>query len=129
MASPREDNIMLWNAVIIGYALHRVPSVVFAVVPITVSSIMRICIHCQVCLCCSFDSVHSPPDTPFADGTFKLLLEFSEEYPNKAPKVKFLSKMFHPNGELAFRLGFMTWRCSITFRLLVLQCMPTDPFA
>uniref|UniRef100_A0AC34RAJ8 UBC core domain-containing protein n=1 Tax=Panagrolaimus sp. JU765 TaxID=591449 RepID=A0AC34RAJ8_9BILA len=38
-----------------------------------------------------------PPDTPFEDGTFKLKLEFSEEYPNKPPVVKFLSKMFHPN--------------------------------
>eukprot|EP00042_Codosiga_hollandica_P037958 m.304470 g.304470 ORF g.304470 m.304470 type:complete len:162 (-) comp55270_c1_seq1:4054-4539(-) len=38
-----------------------------------------------------------PEGTPFADGTFKLTLEFSEEYPNKAPKVRFVSKMFHPN--------------------------------
>lgn len=30
-------------------------------------------------------------------GTFKLLLEFSEEYPSKAPQVKFVSKIFHPN--------------------------------
>ena len=33
----------------------------------------------------------------FQDRTFKLTLEFSEEYPNKPPVVKFLSKMFHPN--------------------------------
>ena len=38
-----------------------------------------------------------PEETPFAEGTFKLTLEFSEEYPNKLPVVKFLSKMFHPN--------------------------------
>ena len=38
-----------------------------------------------------------PDDTPWEDGTFKLTLEFNEEYPNKAPKVKFVSKMFHPN--------------------------------
>lgn len=30
-------------------------------------------------------------------GTFKLTLQFTEEYPNKAPTVRFLSKMFHPN--------------------------------
>ncbi|XP_059126509.1 ubiquitin-conjugating enzyme E2 B isoform X6 [Peromyscus eremicus] len=35
--------------------------------------------------------------TPFEDGTFKLVIEFSEEYPNKPPTVRFLSKMFHPN--------------------------------
>ncbi|KHJ40511.1 ubiquitin--protein ligase [Trichuris suis] len=39
-----------------------------------------------------------PQDTPFEDGTFKVVLEFSEEYPNKPPNVRFLSKMFHPNG-------------------------------
>jgi ubiquitin-protein ligase len=59
------------------------------------------CDHIRVRL----DVVHAraytlfrPPDTPFEDGTFKLTLEFSEEYPNKPPTVKFVSKMFHPNG-------------------------------
>ncbi|CAB4062378.1 UBE2A [Lepeophtheirus salmonis] len=41
--------------------------------------------------------IFGPHDTPFEDGTFKLTMEFSEEYPNKPPLVKFLSKMFHPN--------------------------------
>ena len=40
-----------------------------------------------------------PHDTPFEDGTFKLTIEFTEEYPNKPPTVRFVSKMFHPNGE------------------------------
>ena len=31
-------------------------------------------------------------------GTFKLKLEFTEEYPNKAPVVKFVTKIFHPNS-------------------------------
>ena len=34
-------------------------------------------------------------------GTFKLTLQFTEEYPNKAPTVRFLSKMFHPNSTLS----------------------------
>lgn len=33
-------------------------------------------------------------------GVFKLALMFDEEYPTKPPKVKFVSKMFHPNGTL-----------------------------
>merc|ERR1712223_1459128 len=41
--------------------------------------------------------IYGPADTPFEDGTFKLQIEFSEEYPNKPPRVKFISKMFHPN--------------------------------
>ena len=39
----------------------------------------------------------------FPAGTFRLTLEFSEDYPNKAPVVKFKSTMFHPNSEFAAR--------------------------
>ena len=42
--------------------------------------------------------IFGPEDTPFEDGTFRLQLEFDESYPTKPPKVKFLAKMFHPNG-------------------------------
>ena len=38
-----------------------------------------------------------PEDTPWEGGTFKPTLQFTEEYPNKAPTVKFATKMFHPN--------------------------------
>jgi len=41
--------------------------------------------------------IFGPEDTPWEGGTFKLSLHFTEDYPNKAPQVKFLSKMFHPN--------------------------------
>lgn len=44
-------------------------------------------------------SIFRPHDTPFEDGTFKLTIEFTEEYPNKPPTVRFVSKMFHPNGK------------------------------
>lgn len=45
----------------------------------------------------SLSSHSRPHDTPFEDGTFKLTIEFTEEYPNKPPTVRFVSKMFHPN--------------------------------
>lgn len=41
--------------------------------------------------------IFGPEDTPWEGGTFKLTIAFSEEYPNKAPVVKFVTKMFHPN--------------------------------
>nr|XP_054497703.1 ubiquitin-conjugating enzyme E2 A isoform X2 [Agelaius phoeniceus]XP_054497704.1 ubiquitin-conjugating enzyme E2 A isoform X2 [Agelaius phoeniceus] len=42
--------------------------------------------------------IFGPEGTPFEDGTFKLTIEFTEEYPNKPPTVRFVSKMFHPNA-------------------------------
>lgn len=41
--------------------------------------------------------IFGPDDSPWEGGTFKLVVEFSEEYPNKAPKVRFITKMYHPN--------------------------------
>ncbi|EGR28418.1 ubiquitin-conjugating enzyme, putative, partial [Ichthyophthirius multifiliis] len=55
-ATPIEDNIMNWDAVIFG-----------------------------------------PEDTPWEGATFRLTLEFTEDYPNKPPVVKFRTKIFHPN--------------------------------
>jgi len=39
----------------------------------------------------------SPDDSPWEGGTFNLRMKFSEEYPNKAPEVVFVSRLFHPN--------------------------------
>ncbi|CAH8509509.1 unnamed protein product [Schistosoma turkestanicum] len=41
--------------------------------------------------------IFGPDDTAFEDGTFRLRLDFTEDYPNKPPRVVFTSKMFHPN--------------------------------
>ena len=41
--------------------------------------------------------IFGPDNTPWEGATFKLLLEFTEDYPFKPPVVRFLSKLFHPN--------------------------------
>ena len=41
--------------------------------------------------------IFGPDDTVWEGATLNLKLEFSEEYPNKPPKVRFVTKMFHPN--------------------------------
>lgn len=42
-------------------------------------------------------------------GTFKLTVEFTEEYPNKPPTVRFVSKMFHPNGRYPGTQHIIIW--------------------
>jgi ubiquitin-conjugating enzyme E2 A len=41
--------------------------------------------------------IFGPGETEWEGGAFRLIMEFSDDYPNKPPKVKFLTKMFHPN--------------------------------
>jgi ubiquitin-conjugating enzyme E2 A len=54
-----------------------------------------------------------PGDTPFEDGTFRLVMHFEETYPNKPPGVKFVCRMFHPNvyatGELCLDILQNRW--------------------
>lgn len=91
-ASPLPDNVMIWNAVIIG-----------------------------------------PAETPFEDGTFKLLIKFDEQYPNKPPTVKFLSEMFHPNvytnGELCLDILQNRWSPTydVASILTSVQSLLNDP--
>ena len=57
--------------------------------------------------------IMGPADTPFEDGTFRLVMHFEEQYPNKPPGVKFISQMFHPNvygtGELCLDILQNRW--------------------
>ena len=39
--------------------------------------------------------IFGPHDTPFEDGTFKLTIEFTEEYPNKPPTVRWVNVELH----------------------------------
>ncbi|KAL0481000.1 ubiquitin conjugating enzyme E2 RAD6A [Acrasis kona] len=91
-ASPLNDNIMQWNAVIFG-----------------------------------------PDETPWEGGTFKLTITFTEEYPNKPPKVVFNTKMFHPNiyndGGICLDILQNQWSpiYDVSAILASIQSLLTDP--
>ena len=39
-----------------------------------------------------------PPDTVYEGGFFKAHLTFPKEYPNRPPKMKMISEMWHPKS-------------------------------
>lgn len=77
--------------------------------------------------------IFGPDDTPWEGGTFKLVLEFSEDYPNKAPQVRFVTKMFHPNiyndGQICLDILQNQWSpiYDISAILTSIQSLLCDP--
>ena len=55
----------------------------------------------KLCLLISFNSfiasLVGPDESPWEGGIYSLRLTFPEDYPSKAPKVRFTTDMFHPN--------------------------------
>ena len=45
----------------------------------------------------NINSFSGPEGSPFEGGVFKLELFLPEDYPMSAPKVRFITKIYHPN--------------------------------
>ena len=77
--------------------------------------------------------IFGPDDTPWEGGAFKMALEFTEEYPNKAPNVRFLTKLFHPNiyndGQICLDILQNQWSpiYDISAILTSIQSLLCDP--
>ncbi|CCF72940.1 Ubiquitin-conjugating enzyme [Babesia microti strain RI] len=74
-----------------------------------------------------------PQDSPWDGGIFRLEMIFDEEYPNKPPKIKFITSIFHPNiyldGSICLDILQNEWSpvFNISGILISIQSLLTDP--
>ncbi|XP_078679032.1 ubiquitin-conjugating enzyme E2 N [Branchiostoma floridae x Branchiostoma belcheri] len=84
--------------------------------------------------------VMGPSESPFEGGTFKLELFLPEDYPMAPPKVRFMTKIYHPNidklGRICLDILKDKWSPALQIRtvLLSIQALlsapnPDDPLA
>lgn len=79
-------------------------------------------------------SIAGPAGSPYEGGIFKLELFLTEEYPMSAPKVRFLTKLYHPNVDKLGRICLSILKpegwspaLQISAVLLSIQALLTDP--
>ena len=99
-ASPNPTNIMQWNAVMAGpedtpWDGGDLPCSVLTSCHLLL--LLIIPSHAATRSLSSRTKEKHPCSC--STGQFKLTMEFTEQYPNEPPKVKFLSALYHPNGK------------------------------
>lgn len=78
-------------------------------------------------------SIFGPDETPWEGGIFSLRITFTERYPEKPPRVRFTTEMFHPNvysdGNICLDIIQDQWSPihNICTLLTSIQSLLTDP--
>ncbi|RKP13819.1 ubiquitin-conjugating enzyme/RWD-like protein [Piptocephalis cylindrospora] len=84
--------------------------------------------------------IHGPGQSPYEGGVFRLELFLPEDYPMAPPKVRFLTKLYHPNvdrlGRICLDVLKDKWSPALQIRTILLSIQallsapnPDDPLA
>jgi ubiquitin-conjugating enzyme E2 D/E len=77
--------------------------------------------------------IEGPTDTPYEHGVFHLAVEFPKGYPSIPPKVRFVTKVYHPkikeNGFVYLHILHDNWSPALTVAkvLASLRSLLSDP--
>ena len=70
-------------------------------------------------------TIFGPEDSPYTGGTFFLDVVFPTDYPFKPPKVRFLTKIYHPNiskdGYICLDILKDQWSAALTLSKVLLS--------
>ncbi len=79
-------------------------------------------------------SIQGPANSPYEGGIFFLHMQIPHDYPLRAPEVRFITRIFHPNvsrhGDIGLDCLRHCWSpvLTITKLLISIQSLLTDPY-